>query len=277
MDSLRDHWWFEMQKQGVLDEEHMVPTRFFLGREAVPPTVTKVVINLRGEDPEVSQMWPFTVDLPEHVKELVIVGPRYSSLKHWGSVGDLTPEVAVDNLAEVMFNPHAEKVTFVGFERMPAIKEDLEASLRETYRTATYDDVDYEIDDEATRHLPKTKRVKLIREAKRRRAERMKAYNAGKASVKSLEENENKHKDQGNSEDGGGCDGAVGEENEEEGSIAPLLGYKQKIDRMLASYEFVTKHAYVRTVGEETAALELLEYLDPKDRKFKKGRHWRHR
>lgn len=46
-------------------------------------------------------------------------------------------------------------------------------------------------------------------------------------------------------------------------STKPLMSLQQKVDNLFARIEFLTKDQYVERVGEEAAALELLEYLDP--------------
>lgn len=46
-------------------------------------------------------------------------------------------------------------------------------------------------------------------------------------------------------------------------SSKPLMSLQQKVDNLFARIEFLSKDRYVERVGEEAAALELLEYLDP--------------
>lgn len=239
MDALADHWC-----GGDADDGSIFPDRDFEGPLAIPGTVSKLVVNMCGEDPEAKVMWPFTAcDLPPHVKEVVIVGPRYKTLHDAGSVGELTPGLSESDLIEIAVCPRAEKVTFVGFERMERFRDTFEGAFRNVIQGAMYAEVDYEIDDAATLALAPEERAELIKSSKELREKRRAAKQAR------------------------------GEWKED----TRLLGYQEKIDQMLANYEFVTKTAYIDRVGEETAELELLEYLDPKDLQFRKGHHWRHR
>lgn len=301
MDGLMEHWWFEGAEDDEDEDEdedwgapskRMFPERFFLGPMYLPPTVTKLVINMCGEDIQVEEMWPFMTEiLPAHVRQIVVVGPRYQSLDGPGLVGDLTLGL-VHDLVQIAFNPRAERVTFVGFEYLdPAFRNAFEAMLRQAIHEAIYEDVDYAIDDAATLALSSEERELFIRRSKKSREQ----GNGPNADGDDDEDEDEGERDETDSE---GRDGAVGgkdvedePEPEEEGSAvqnggkedgmaeagSPLLSYQQKIDQLLASYEFVTKQTYIDRVGEETAKLDLLEYLDPRDHNYRRGRHWRHK
>lgn len=296
-ENLMEHWWFQMEAQADTEEEHMVPTGMDVSRKALPKSVTKVVVNVRGEDFEAAQMWPFAADLPAHVKELVIVAPRYTDLDDEGHVGNLTPALCISDLLSVAFNPRTEKVLFVGFERMPqGFVEAFEGALRAVHRSAVYTDVDYSIDDELTLEMSQE-----LRESLMARAELMRRESTGGSEADGDEGDGGSEASGGEAAEGrSGVDNGVGAgkgkddaandgNNADEGDNsaettagapetepAPL-SYKQKVDQMLAGYEFVSKAAYVRRVGEETAALELLEYLDPGYQNIEVDLDWRRR
>lgn len=48
-------------------------------------------------------------------------------------------------------------------------------------------------------------------------------------------------------------------------SAQPLMSLQQKVDNFFARIEFLTKEQYIERVGEEAAALELLEYINPSE------------
>ncbi|EJT47792.1 hypothetical protein A1Q1_03253 [Trichosporon asahii var. asahii CBS 2479] len=191
--------------------------------DVLPDTVSKVVVNMNGDDIPVADMWRAIHRPAPHVKEVVIVIPRYSSLDDPGALGTFNePIVGMDVADLIVGAPHGfvgsaataptaptAKFTIVGLEAVsvPNYAEHFRAVLREHLSANRFEDVDYGASGPAVIHgeggpvfVPATGQAKAAHDA--------------------------------------------------------------KVESILHMVDMVTKEGYVKRVGRETALLELVEKLE---------------
>lgn len=134
----------------------------------------------------------------------------------------VTDEGWITDRLWIEFPMHAHlHITFVGLERVEDGEVDAyRQGIYEITVKALYLDVDYTIDDQITLLMPPLVRKFFIEESERRRHE----------------------------------------SDSSDSQSPPLKSLKEKVDGILARYEFLTMPQYIERVGLETAALEVEEY-----------------
>lgn len=191
--------------------------------DVLPQSVSKIVINMNGDDIPVADMWRAIHRPASHVKEVVIVVPRYTSLDDPGALGTFNePIVGMDVADLIVGAPHgfigsvsaparapSARFTIVGLEAVPIrnYAQHFRSVLREHLSANRFEDVDYGTSGPAVVH---------------------------------------------------GNDGPVFLPATGQAKIA----HDTKVEEILSKVETVTKEEYVARVGEEMALLELVEKLE---------------
>lgn len=314
-----------------------------VSRHKLPTQVKRIVVNMCGDHAPPTTMWPIVENPPSHVKDVVIVVPRYRILEGEGEMdAGCVESVLAIGILEMLRAPHPN-FTLVGVDE---VSEEYEDRLRELLRTdaaqVVHADVDYSVDDPLTSEMPvqirrfaqeASEQMRVAREenpeeeleTRPTEEDDEEAAEAGKvdtattaaeeaaavgaAVTQAAEEGEPEQQPAGEDvkagENGTGGDVAAtgpiaryGEVEVEgtgqpedvevganvnragrgsapstpEGPVVPpstskqpLMSLQQKVDNLFARIEFLPKEQFIERVGEETAALELLEYLDPSE------------
>lgn len=236
----------------------LVPPKAIL--HDLPETYRKIVLNMNGLVQPIAPMYPYLLDLPSHVEELVIVVPQYKRVTDEGKIPKSrftmgSPAIAFPmNILDLLgtLGKNDLRVTIVGFEQAG---EECVRQFRETLysqvTTTLYFDVDYAIDDEITLSMPRQAREFALQDVQQARHVRVVV-------------------------DSEGSDDSAGEDDE--GSPRPrvkrirlvhdptpkedppLMSLKEKVDGIMRRVELITMPEYIKRVGIETAALEVEEY-----------------
>lgn len=161
--AMDDHWWFDLYAPSDDDEElPLVPP---VNRSRIPQSVTKMVLNLRGQNMELHDMYPFVTRLPAHVKDVVISAPAYRSLLNTAGVrNEVSPHLTKLRLVDVVLLPIKTKFTLVDFNWLgPSFEKEFLDELRYRYRSFFFKDVDYTVDDDMTRVMQRKTRDECIK------------------------------------------------------------------------------------------------------------------
>lgn len=303
-----------------------------VARHRLPASVRRIVVNMCGDHAPPSTMWPACENPPAHVRDVVVVVPRYRTLKGEGEMSaDCVDSVLAIGILEMLRAPNP-RFTLVGVDE---VAPDYEARLRELLRNDATEiihaDVDYSIDDPLTVDMPVQIRryaqeaSDVMRLALQENQEAAEGDTRGQEGAETAEAAPSFELRAGEQESDEGSDGshsgvdvpaaepeptvtsieeptttdepatAVEAATTEaltpadpqaaaaqagdgappstpdgpavppSTSAVPLMGLQQKVDHLFSRIEFLTKDQYIERFGEETAALELLEYLDPSE------------
>lgn len=344
-----EHWYFRHPSEPSSDDEpgsdvendhqyevhgrRLAPRG--VSRHRLPEKCRKMVVNMCGDHAPPSTMWPVCENPPPHVRDVVIVVPRYKALDGEGEMDPGCVEsVLAIGILEMLRAP-GPNFTLVGIDEASGEYED---KLRELLRTdaaqVVHADVDYSIDDPLTSEMPvqirrfaqeASEQMRLAREenpegghseeqlepevpagsvnggAVSTVAEAAAAsatatgakdvpqaggdgtevepatsddHNGDHEVVQTGDDLENAAEEIPTATAGPASNGSApstpdGPVIPPSASTMPLVSLQQKVDNLFARIEFLSKEQYIERVGEETAALELLEYLDPSE--FEKG------
>lgn len=189
----------------------------------IPFGVHRLVVNLDGHIGNPATSFHFLYDIPEHVAEIVFVLPHLTSLSGTGSVKGAS---AVD-LVEVMRSSTARH-TVVGCECVGVANfaDEVREALKALTVHEPHLDVDYSIDDELTCGMSGWQRKSVASRAHALSHDIV--FWGDHLTVPVPQEK--------------------------------TLSLKQKVDDRLSRLEFVTVEEYRRRVGEEAAALHLIQY-----------------
>lgn len=191
--------------------------------DILPESVSKIVVNMNGDDIPVADMWRAIHRPSAQVKDIVIVVPRYGSLDDPGALGTFNEPIVGMDVADLIVGaphgfigsvsaparaPHA-RFTIVGLEAVPLrdYAQHFGSVLREHLSANRFEDVDYGTSGPAVVH---------------------------------------------------GNDGPVFLPASGQAKVA----HDAKVLEILSKVETVTKEEYVARVGRETALLELVEKLE---------------
>lgn len=249
------------------NERPLVPPRAIL--HDLPECYRKIVLNMNGLDQPIAPMYPYLLDLPPHVEELVVVVPKFTRLDDEGSIMPGPLPVGAPSLVFPMnildlvgtLGKNAARFTVVGLER---VGEECVRQFRDTLysqvTTTLYYDVDYAIDDEITTSMPRQARDFALQDVQQARHVRV-VFDSG--------ESDNGSGAEGEERDRGGPRTKrirlVHDPDPPDEDAPPLMSLKDKVDGILGRIELISMPEYVKRVGEETAALEVIEYGSSKD------------
>lgn len=231
--ALDDHWWFTFaeeyaEEDGYDGEDVFRIAPFDVDRAYLPDSVTKLVLNMRGQAMEFNDMYPFVSKLPSHVTEVVVSAPHWRDLSDCGGVQTaVSSHFEQIRLLAILRETADTKFTFVGFDRLdPKFAHRFVCEQKSWCMQCFHGMVDYSIDDEMTLALAPETRARYIE--------------AGKTGVRGGRKRLDRK--------------------------GKLIGLKEQVDRLMQCIEFLTKDEYVQRVGRETAEMELLEHPFPEDR-----------
>lgn len=136
---LDDSDWDEDEDE---DEELVPPGQ--TGR--IPPGVTKVVVNMKGTDVPIADLYHYVIDPPESVTDIVIVLLRY--IEPGNRVGEIQEncmgeEIVVMDTVELIMANTDINFTLVGFDEVrPAYVSRFRRLMTDKMRTYTIDGID---------------------------------------------------------------------------------------------------------------------------------------
>ncbi|EKD05435.1 hypothetical protein A1Q2_00196 [Trichosporon asahii var. asahii CBS 8904] len=241
----------------------LVPPKAIL--HALPETYRKIVLNMNGLVQPIAPMYPYLLDLPPHVEELVIVVPQFKRVTDEGTIprnrSSLgSPEIAFPmNILDLLgtLGKNDLRVTIVGFERAgERCVRQFRETLYSQVTTTLYFDVDYAIDDEITLSMPSQAREFALRDVQQARHVRV-----------VMDSEESEESDDGS--DHGSPRPRVKRirlvHDPTPKDEPPLMSLKKKVDGIMRRVELISMPEYIKRVGLETAALEVVEYGRSKD------------
>lgn len=227
------------------DEPEFVPKGV---SSKLPDKYTKIVVNMNGMDIPIADMFRCALDPPEHVTEVDIIIPVYSSPSARGRIEIFSEHILGMDTAELIGSPHV-KYTLVGLDVVkPGYDTKFMTVLRRHVSQWKFGDVDYGKESE-----PKNIRSVRIGED-------------GNLEVLDLEpavEAGSSHENQVSD------DSKETEKDKEKGESQPeskpdpkkKMTHKEKVDSILSAVETLTMKEYRQRLGLEQAALQYVEYF----------------
>lgn len=240
------------------NDRPLVPPKAIL--HALPESYRKIVLNMNGLDQPIAPMYPYLLDLPAHVEELVIIVPQFKRVTDDGLIPQGRFPVGAPSLIVPMnildllgtLGKNSVRVTIVGLER---VGDDCVRQFRDTLysqvTTTLYYDVDYAVDDEITLSMPRQAREFALQDVQQARHVRV-VIDSDDSDASGAESDHSSPRPRVKRIR------LVHDPEPKEGP--PLMSLKEKVDGILGRIELLTMPEYIKRVGVETAALEVEEY-----------------
>lgn len=225
------------------EEEDEEPELFPKGASSkLAEKCTKIVVNMKGMDIPIADMFHCALDPPEHVTAVDIIIPAYNSPTSRGSIDSFSEYIVGMDTAELIGSPHV-KYTLVGLDvvSLGYDKKFLNV-LRRHVSQWRFGDVDYGKSPE-----PKSVRTVVIGDD-----------GDLKVTISSGEDEEPVPEAEGSGEKKDQDNDASKEEPQEP---KKKMTHKEKVDSILSAVETLTMKEYRERLGLAQATLQSVEYL----------------
>lgn len=226
------------------EEEDEEPELFPKGASSkLGEKYTKIVVNMKGMDIPIADMFRCALDPPEHVTEVDIIIPAYNSPTSRGSIDSFSEYIVGMDTAELIGSPHV-KYTLVGLDVVsPGYDKKFLNVLRRHVSQWRFGDVDYGKSPE-----PKPVRTVVIGDD-----------SDLKVTMTSGEDEEPVPEVEGS--------GAKKDEDNDANKEEPQepkkkMTHKEKVDSIFSAVETLTMKEYRQRVGLAQATIQSVEYID---------------